>query len=310
VSVRKYLPSAVAIASMFVTPAFAGDQPAVPWLPPLAQSAAPQPVLGDAADPFTGSLSANPTHYQGWRGFYLGGMVGYSDASADFSKSTQAPIAYSLRETTLEEQFSPSSWPVLGTANHSAAGFGGFVGYNTEYLTPNANIVLGVEANYEQASLSFVAPNSPISRLLPADSSGNTYLVTITGSGTVTDLNYGTLRARAGWDLGNFLPYAFAGFALGRANVNISETTFGEQNPPAVGVCSGASTPPCTPFSFTGTGGKNGEWLYGFSVGAGVDVALTPNVFLRGEYEYVQFQQVAGTSIYINTARIGGGFRF
>lgn len=307
---RKYLPSAVAIASMFVTPAFAGDQPALPGLPPLAQSAEPQPALGDEVDPFTGSLSASPAHYQGWRGFYIGGMVGYSDANADFSKSTQTPIAYSLRETTLENEFSPSSWPVLGAADHSAAGFGGFVGYNTEYLTSNAKIVLGVEADYEQASLSLLAPNSPISRVTPADSSGDTYLINITGSGTITNLNYGTLRARAGGDFGNFLPYAFVGFALGRADVNISETTYGEQNPPAVGPCSGASNPPCTPFSFTGTNGKNGEWLYGFSVGAGLDVALTPNLFLRGEYEYVQFQQVAGVSIDINTVRVGGGFRF
>ncbi|MGH6673363.1 MAG: outer membrane protein [Xanthobacteraceae bacterium] len=304
--VRNCLPSVAAIAWLVATPAFAADMPALPWLSsPSAESSVPPDAF---ADP-DASLAMH-SGGTSWRGFYIGGQFSYSDGSADFSKSTQAPISYSLRETTLENELSPSNWPVLGTADHSAAGFGGFVGYNVEYFTSYAKIVLGVEANYDQASLSFIAPNSPISRITPADSSGDTYLVNITGSGTVSDLDFGTLRARAGWDFGNFLPYAFTGLALGRANVNIAETTSGEQNPPAVGVCSGASTPPCMPFSFSGTAGKNGEWLYGFTVGAGLDVALTQNVFLRGEYEYVQFQQVAGTNIDINTVRAGAGFRF
>ena len=66
-----------------------------------------------------------------WQGFYVGGQFSYSDGNADFSKSTQDPIAFSLRQTTLEATFAPSNWPVLGApTNHSAAGFGGFVGYN------------------------------------------------------------------------------------------------------------------------------------------------------------------------------------
>ena len=88
---------------------------------------------------------------------------------------------------TLESEFAPSNWPALGTANLGAAGFGGFAGYNVQYEKG----ILGIEANYDQASLSFIAPNSPISRVTPADSSanGNVYSVNITGSGTVTDLD-------------------------------------------------------------------------------------------------------------------------
>lgn len=303
--IRKCLSSVAAIALLLATPAFAADMSALPWLSPSAPGAVPPDAFGDPDAPLA-MHSAGTS----WRGFYIGGQFSYSDANADFSKSTQAPISYSLRELALENDFAPSAWPVLGTADHSAAGFGGFVGYNTEYFTSYMKVVLGVEANYDQASLSLIAPNSPISRITPAASNGDTYLVNITGSGTVSDLNFGTLRLRAGWDLGNFLPYAFTGLAVGRADVNIAATTSGEQNPPAVGVCSGASTPPCTPFSFSATGGKNGEWLYGFTVGAGMDIALTQNVFLRGEYEYVQFQPVAGTNIDINTLRAGAGFRF
>jgi opacity protein-like surface antigen len=284
---------------MAAMPAFAADQPLPNWLSPLSESVAPRPLSN--VDMLTGSLTSPGQSLGEWRGFYIGGQFGFSDANADFTNSTQAPIAYSLRQSTLEQEFSPSTWPVLGTAHHGATGFGGFVGYNFEYLSPNANVVFGFEANYDQAMLSINAPNSPISRITPTDSGGNYYVVNITGSGSVHDLNFGTLRARAGWELGHFLPYMFAGFALGRADVNITETTSGQQ-------CD--STPVCTPFSFTGTAGKNGEWLYGYTAGAGLDFELTHNVFLRGEYEFVQFTKIAATPVYLNTFRVGGGIKF
>ena len=199
----------------------------------------------------------------------------------------------------------PSNWQVLGQANHGATGFGGFAGYNTQF----ERLVLGVEANYDQANLSLIAPNSPISRQTSAG--GNAYDVTITGSGSVTDLNFGTLRARAGWALGNFLPYGFAGVAVGHANVNIAATVSGIENPQNQ-PCTpgGAATPACVPFSFTGTAGKSGEWMVGFTFGGGLDVALTRNVFLRAEYEYVQFAPIANLVVDVNSVRGGLGVNF
>jgi opacity protein-like surface antigen len=64
------------------------------------------------------------------------------------------------------------------------------------------------------------------------------------------------------------------------------------------------------PFAYPISGGKNGEWIWGFTVGAGLDVLLTQNIFLRAEYEYVQFTPVAGVLININSARAGLGFKF
>jgi outer membrane immunogenic protein len=270
----------------------------------LAFAFAPS-AFADDLSWLTGAQPAAPMNVNGWAGIYLGGQVSYSNAGGDFSKTTQAPLAYQLRELALEAEQQPSSWPVLGQANHSAAGFGGFAGYNTQF----ERLVLGVEANYDQANLSLIAPNSPISRLTSAG--GNTYNVTVSGSGSVSDLNFGTLRARAGWALGNFLPYAFAGLAVGHDNTNISATVSGTQNPqnqpctPA-----GPAAPACVPFSFTGTAGKNGEWMVGFTFGGGLDVALTRNVFLRTEYEYVQFAPIANLVVSVNTVRGGLGVKF
>jgi opacity protein-like surface antigen len=46
------------------------------------------------------------------------------------------------------------------------------------------------------------------------------------------------------------------------------------------------------------------------TVGAGLEVALTRHIFVRAEYEYVQFQPVASTVININSVRAGAGIKF
>jgi outer membrane immunogenic protein len=294
--VRKYLPSVIALAWMAVTPALADDlfaaAPSDGWYNNLFS--APRPP------------AATPAKYADWRGLYAGGQIGYSDAHVDFSNSTEAPIAFSLRELAVEQNNSPapSQWPVLGAANHGGVGGGGFVGYNFEYLTPDLNVVLGFEANFNIASLSVFSPTTPISRTVQ-DGIGDTDYVTITGGGFLSDLSYGTLRGRVGWGVGNFLPYAFVGFALGNANIGTTETVTLIQN-------SNTDNPliPRGPFVYTASAGKSSEWLYGVTAGAGLDIAVSPNFFVRTEYEYVQFQPVAGTNVDINTVRVGGGVRF
>jgi opacity protein-like surface antigen len=158
--------------------------------------------------------------------------------------------------------------------------------------------------------MSLNAPNSPISRVTPSVG-GNTYLVNITGSGSVANLDYATLRARGGWAVGNFLPYVFGGAALGHADVTVTGLLSGQQNPPSNGgACLATNSPSCTLFSFPISGGKSGEWIWGFTVGAGLDVLLTQNIFLRAEYEYVQFTPVAGVIINDNSVRGGLGVKF
>lgn len=256
-----------------------------PWASPWGS---PQPVIPN------------------WAGAYIGGQAGYGNGNANFSSATQAPIAFALRETTLEDEVGPSNWPVLGSATHGAVEFGGFAGFNYQI----ERLILGIEADYDQASMSLVAPNSPISRVTPTVG-GNNYLVNITGSGSVTDLDFATLRARGGWAVGNFLPYVFGGVALGHADVAVAGTIYGQQNPPSNGgACLQSNNPPCTPFSFPIAGGKSGEWIWGYTLGGGLDVLLTQNIFLRAEYEYVQFTPVAGVQMSVNSGRAGLGFKF
>ena len=78
-------------------------------------------------------------------------IFAYSDANGDFSRNHQAPIADSLRESTLGKPSCAFNLAGVLTDSHGTAGFGGFAGYNIEYRTPNMKVVLGIEANYEQA---------------------------------------------------------------------------------------------------------------------------------------------------------------
>lgn len=263
-------------------------------------------ALADDYDYLRGAEPVGPATFTRWSGIYLGGQFGVSASRVDFSQATAPPIGYALRDTTLEATFNPSEWPTLGTSTHAHDAYGGFVGYNSQWQ----DLILGVEANYNQATSGNSAPSFPISRITPADSSGNYYSVDIKATGTMTDLDYGTLRARAGYVLNNFLPYGFIGLALGQADIHVTTNVSGETNPPTYGPCLAISTPSCSPFAFTATTGRDSQVLVGYAAGLGLEIAFTQNVFMRGEYEFVQFAPVSGVNISVNSVRAGVGLKF
>jgi outer membrane immunogenic protein len=90
------------------------------------------------------------------------------------------------------------------------------------------------------------------------------------------------IRARAGYAIGTFLPYALLGGAIGRFNYS---------NPSA------------------GTG-KDNAFNAGFLTGLGVDWLITPGVFLRAAWEYIAFASVGSTMSQVNTGQLGIGVRF
>ena len=48
----------------------------------------------------------------------------------------------------------------------------------------------------------------------------------------------------------------------------------------------------------------------GFTAGAGLDIALMENVFLRAEYQYAWFDDFNGHKFNVNTVRGGVGVKF
>src|SRR5439155_19774137 len=98
---------------------------------------------------------------------------------------------------------------ILSRGSAVAAGGGAFLGYNTQWQ----DLILGVEATYTHTNLNTTAPSTPVGRFFPDVNTG----VTVGASGNLDLTDFGTARGRAGYVVGNFLPYGFIGMAVGRA---------------------------------------------------------------------------------------------
>jgi opacity protein-like surface antigen len=255
------------------------------------------PALAGDLDALRGSETVGPATFTRWSGFYAGGDFSYNNTTVDFSGATAPLVGFSLRNTMVQQQAAPSQWQVLGRGTDSAFGFGGFLGYNTQWQ----DVILGVEADYTRTSLGTTASSSPISRLV---SVGNVATVTISNANGHLDLtDYAELRSRAGYIVGNLLPYGFVGFVVGRGDYSVSAQTDAT-------CTSSTSTSECGGFPITSSAGQGNALLWGLSAGGGLDWALTQNVFLRGEFEVIQFASIANINVPIVNARVGAGFKF
>jgi len=173
-----------------------------------------------------------------WTGFYVGGHFGYGDAS----------LGPGTNPIPLQGVFLPPSPTGL---------IGGFqAGYNRQLSN---HLVLGVEAD-----ASFPSPTDA-PRVVPAPFN--------------TTIDYvGTLRGRAGYAFGRWMPYLTGGFAWGHTHVNVNDDAGG-----LVATINGYQT--------------------GWTAGAGVEYALRSNWSVKVEYLYVDLGDVTETfPITINPA--------
>lgn len=234
-----------------------------------------------------------------WDGVNLGATIGLSNMMTDFGKSSSSLIAYSLRNTTVENEFSPSNWTTLPSNTTNGRQYSLFLGYNVQW----SELVLGLDGSYNKPSSLASSASDSIARQVTTSSLVNEAL-TITAQSSLKLVDYATVRARAGYAMGQFLPYAVIGAAVGRFNYATTATVHDVGTPLA-----GSTVTAFNTFD-TQSNAKDGAIVGGFVVGLGMDVAITPNVFLRGEWEYVGFAPVSGIRAGINTGRVGVGVRF
>jgi opacity protein-like surface antigen len=244
-----------------------------------------------------GSLIPESTARVNWQGYYIGGQAGVGESDMNFTGATQSVAAHLLANTAIENSGNVSTWPVGGKTSNRGDGWGGFIGYNSQW----DDVVVGVELNYLHGKFGGSQTDS-MTRFF-TDSTGYTDSVTYQGTGTVSLSDIGTLRVRAGYAIGSFLPYMFGGVALGQADIIRSAHIYGTQ-------VNAAAAPGFTnvPFDLSATDGKYSHLLYGYSAGVGVDVALMAGLFLRAEYQYVRFTSSIETDV--NTVHVGLGYKF
>jgi opacity protein-like surface antigen len=251
----------------------------------------------DMPDFLRGSLPGGPTPTVNWQGFYIGGQAGVGESDMNFTGATQSVAAKLLANTAIEGSGQVSSWPVGGKTSIRGNGWGGFAGYNSQW----DDVVIGVELSYLHGKFGGTQTDS-MTRFF-TDSLGYTDSVTYQGVGTMSISDMGTIRARAGYAVGSFLPYMFGGVALGQADIVRTANIFGTQ------VNAGAPVGfQNVPFNLSATEGQYSHLIYGFSGGLGVDVMLTAGLFLRAEWEYIRFASSIDTNI--NTVRVGLGYKF
>ncbi len=251
-----------------------------------------QARAADMGEPFLrGSAPAIAAPAARWDGFYIGGHVGWSVPGIDFTNDTSYLAAALDRTPVTSRTVTP-----LGNQDSTTPHFGGFIGYNMQW----DGAVMGVEATYNWVDKALTATNGISGTFGPAASS---LVYSAAGSDTARIIDYSTLRLRGGWAAGMFMPYATFGLAIGRMDItrNILVT------PSAT-----ASSPPGTivPLPFTVTESLLNQFGYGWAGGVGVDFCLLANLFVRAEYEYVQFPDFQGLNAHMHNLRIGAALKF
>lgn len=231
-----------------------------------------------------------------WGGYYAGGHYGHTSSSVDFGNSLQSIVGAHLRNTALEAQFSPSTWTTLPKKSTSSQTFGGMFGYNVDW----GDLVIGVEGAYTYLNQNASGADT-IARSVTLND-GTRDDVTITGSSSLRLQDNISLKTRFGYAFGQFLPYVGVGVAIGRFNYSSTATTTTVQTPSGGG--------PTTFVDGPTTEARNNAFQAGFAGSVGLDVLITPNLFLRGEWEYVGYGKVHGMKSDTQTGRVALGVRF
>jgi opacity protein-like surface antigen len=317
----------------------------------LAASASPV-FAGDFGDLLlrgSAQPAADPPNYPRWAGIYGGGQVGADFHGVSFTDNGNSTLSSIRSSDPLLNAVAMPNLIALGSMTTKAPSFGGFIGYNYQV----DDIVVGMEFNFNQTSSSAAASQSQTANpsalfngvitlngptktsTVPGFSSTITsstlYIPTslsASNSATANLLDYGTVRVRAGWAYGNFLPYVAVGMSVSRIDsaqtltahyVGTGTTTTTTSTvpnpqttptatPPTITVVNGGPVP--VNLTYTATQASTGKYNFGFSVAAGIDYELTHNIFLRGELEYLQLGTMSNITMNTASARIGGGLKF
>jgi outer membrane immunogenic protein len=263
----------------------------------------------DMPDFLRGTLPASNTPTRNWDGWYAGGQVGESWGNTDYRNTASTQTNNLFRNTSLAGPASELN--VLGKVNEQSLAFGGFVGRNWQF----DDVVVGVEANYNYLSGLKSSTGGSIGPIQVAEPGlilgpGQTAVdgVTLTGRSALQVHDEITFRGRAGWATGDFLPYMFGGLAVGR--MDVSSTISSSVQRTIFNAGGGSSTFPLPQFALTSTVGKSNAFVAGWTAGLGFEYMVWSNVFLRAEWEYIQFMSIQETAVSENSVRAGLGYKF
>jgi len=227
-----------------------------------------------------------------WQGFYVGGQAGFGNADMNFANTNNGLIETVTANPIFQQAQFPAFPPLGRVSTSKSTGFGGFFGYNAQW----DNAVVGLDVSYLHATVK----GSATADFETLSQQGASMIDTHTDStASLTLTDFGSLRIRGGWAIGNFLPYAFGGIGLGVADITrrISVTQTASIN----GNITGAVTVPWNQ-------NQSSHFVSGYAFGVGLDTMLLANLFLRLEYEYLRVS--TAVDVNVNTVHAGLGYKF
>jgi opacity protein-like surface antigen len=257
-------------------------------------------------DALRGAQPVGYASYTRWSGFYGGALIGEEFDAADFRNVGASEITTIAGLSAGFDGIPLTSFPRLTSLNTETPSYSAFVGYNYQFEAA----VVGFELTFTKTSFSASISDSESHNYFQNANGAlysATYNVNTSASAKVTD--YGTVRGRIGYAFGNLLPYGFGGVSISQINAmkSVNVNYFG------VAVPSASSPPPLPPpigGDWTLSNQVNGKWYFGYVAGLGLDYALTQNLFLRGEYQFIQYGAPDNIRLSASSVRAGVGLKF
>lgn len=188
-----------------------------------------------------------------WTGFYVGGQIGDSWGDGSFARDVQAV------KNLQPAKYGDSKISELKKKSINDGNFigGVYVGYNYQF---HNNVVAGVDADF-----TWLDNTAKSNKNIPFGKSR------IDGYHNKIEQDWMTaVRARLGYAYNRFLPYVAGGIAF--TDVEYKHRYFGD----------------VTDISFDERSSAS-KTLTGYTLGAGLDYAMTDHIILRVEYRYIDF---------------------
>jgi outer membrane immunogenic protein len=231
---------------------------------------------------------AQPVNWTGfYAGLYAGGVWGRgkSTATSDCPASTGTTGGYYCDSTVAGTGANASAVTSAATGSNSSSSFAGGIqgGYNWQ----TGSTVYGIEADLGAFRIKGARSASgvfPVSGGANQVNAGDTF--TVTSSFDTTWLL--TARGRVGWAASQWLIYATGGLAVSR--VNVGQTYSDNYNNAGFFGAGSAST---------------STTKVGWTLGAGLEYALTKNWSIKGEYLFVDLGSVSSLMAISNAGGVG-----